>query len=171
MNIRGLFNQSTTCSCAKYLPLELSRDQVEKRIKESQVIQKSLDLQCESPNGHSLFQCKFCKQAWQLSSAWNWGGKTYVFKVPNIEISEWLDNPYVSPADMLIYSALVDEYLAKNNLIASDKSCKIENCREKALMKNVLCKYHFIESLQKVGLLPKPPVGRIFAPYSFTVSQ
>jgi hypothetical protein len=160
-----ILGQSTSCACAKYPPLELSRDQIDKRIKATKNILRHLDLRGESPKGHSLFQCKSCKQFWQLSNAWNWGGKNYLFKVPDIETSDWIDNPYISPADMTIYSASMEEYFRKNKFKESDNACKIENCNKKSLSNNVLCKEHFIESLQKIGLLPQPLQGRMFAPY------
>lgn len=105
------------------------------------------------------------QQLWQLSNAWNWGGKNYLFKVPYIETKDWTDNPYMSPADMIIYSVSMEEYFKRNKFTESGKACKIENCNKKSLSNNVLCKEHFIESLQKVGLLPQPPQGRMFAPY------
>lgn len=160
-----ILGQSTSCSCAKYHPLELSRDQIDKRIKETENVLRYLNLQGESPKGHSLFQCKSCKQLWQQSNAWNWGGKNYLFKVPDIEIKDWTDNPYISPADMIIYSASMEEYFRRNKFNESGKVCKIETCNKKSLSNHVLCKEHFIESLQKVGLLPQPPQGRMFAPY------
>ena len=84
------------------------------------------------------------------------GSKNYLFKVPDIETNDWIDNPYISPADMTIYSASMAEYFRKNKFTESDNACKIENCNKKSLSSNVLCKEHFIESLQKAGLLPHP---------------
>lgn len=43
-----ILGQSTSCSCAKYHPLELSRDQIDKRIKETENILRYLNLQGES---------------------------------------------------------------------------------------------------------------------------
>jgi hypothetical protein len=166
MNIFKFFNKSDSCSCEKYLPLELSRDEIDKRIKESNKIKKHLDLKSKSSNGSLLFECRICKEYWQLNSAWNWDGKDYLFKVPCINLKEWMENPYMSPADMMIYSASIETYFEKNKLIDSDKLCKIENCNKKAILKDVLCKEHFIKNLQKFGLLPDPPSGRLFEPYS-----
>lgn len=170
MNTRTDYSgQLTSCICAKYQLLELSREQIAERIKKTRSIQRRLDLKCKSTKGHHLFQCRFCMQLWQLSSAWNWGGQDYLFKVPDIEIPEWIESPYMSPADMMIYSASMKIYFEKNRLTDSNNLCKIENCVQNALLNNVLCKVHFIESLQKFGLLPQPPAGRLFDPYTLSI--
>lgn len=155
------------CTCKEYSDLELSRDVISKRIKESKKIKKHLEIKSKSDKGHHLYQCKFCKQLWQLSSAWNWGGKDYFFKIPKTEIEKWNENPFVSPADMTIFSASMNLYFERHKLIESENICRRENCEQKAILKDVLCKKHFIESLQKIGNLPKYPEGKIFEPYTF----
>ncbi|MFI0431219.1 hypothetical protein [Mariniflexile sp. HMF6888] len=85
--------------------------------------------------------------------------------MPKTDIDEWIKNPFMSPADMTIFSALIHSYFERHTLIESENICKRENCEEKAILKDVLCKTHFIESLQKIGTLPKNPDGRIFEPY------
>jgi len=167
MKIGGLFAKSNSCTCEKYTALELNRVQISKRIKDSKKIINHLEKKGESPEGHHLYQCKFCVQFWQLSGAWNWGGKDYLFKIPDTKISEWIYNPYMSPAEMIIYSASLKTYFDSNTLEESAKNCRREACSEKALVNDVLCKTHFIESLQQFGQLPKFPSGKLFEPYNF----
>tara|TARA_R110002049_G_scaffold80951_5_gene205866 strand:+ start:923 stop:1417 length:495 start_codon:yes stop_codon:yes gene_type:complete len=156
-----------SCTCKEYSDLELSRDVISKRIKESKKIKKHLEIKSKSDKGHHLYQCEFCNQLWQLSSAWNWGGKDYLFKIPKINIEKWNENPFVSPADMTIFTASMNLYFERHKLIESENICRRENCERKAILKDVLCKKHFIENLQKIGNLPKYPEGKIFEPYTF----
>lgn len=154
-----------SCNCDKFSDLELSRNFISKRIKQSNKIEKTLDFLSKSEKGHHLYKCNFCNQLWQLSIAWNWDGKDYLFKIPQTEINKWNETPFVSPADMIIYSAIMDSYFEKHKLVESENICKRDSCKNKAILEDVLCKYHFIESLQKIGTLPKFPEGKIFKPY------
>ncbi len=153
------------CNCEKYRQLELSRDQISKRIKDSREILKTLDLKAEVNNGTTLYQCTACGQLWQKSMAWNWGGQDYLFKIPETSTSEWLNEQFMSPAEMLIYSAQMTDYFKKNQFIDSKTRCRKEGCDGMAVEQNVLCRNHFVESLQQVGLLPKKPTGKLFEPY------
>jgi hypothetical protein len=155
------------CNCKNYTTLELYRDQISKRIKESRGIIKTLDLKAEVDNGVTvLFQCPVCGQFWQKSMAWNWGGKDYLFQIPQTNITEWLTEQFMSPSDMLIYSAQMTDYFSKNKFIDSTRRCKNNDCAGMAIEGSPLCKKHFVDNLQEVGLLPKKPSGKIFEPYS-----
>ncbi len=162
-----MIRRQVKCNCETYQPIELTREQITKRIKNNKKILKTLDKLANSENGNILYQCSICGQLWQESGAWNWGGKTYFFQVPKIEIEDWKNEQFMSPADMLIYSALMSDYFERNKLIESEDNCRRENCDNKSIVGNVLCKMHFIENLQKIGNLPQKPSGRIFEPYSF----
>gem|GEM_PF-6558575 len=98
--------------------------------------------------------------------AWNWGGKEYLFQIPDITPGDWLNEQFMSPAEMLTFSALTGDYFKVNKFVESKRRCQKEECHRMALENNVLCRNHFIESLQRVGLLPKEPKGKIFEPYS-----
>ncbi|TMM55969.1 hypothetical protein FEE95_15105 [Maribacter algarum] len=160
---------SKSCTCKKYSALKLTRDEISIRIKDSRKIKKHLIIKSKSDKGHHLYVCEICQQLWQLSSAWNWGGKDYLFKIPEIEIEDWNLEPFISPADLVIFSASMESYFEKNKLVDSENDCKREECDKKAILKDVLCKTHFIESLQRFGLLPKSPDGKIFEPYTYNV--
>lgn len=84
----------------------------------------------------------FCGQFWQKSIAWNWGGKHYLFKIPETTTDDWLKEQFMSPAEMLIYSSLMAEYLKMNKFIESKTRCQNEECDRVAIEKNVLCKHH-----------------------------
>ena len=165
LNFEFSFKGSNTCSCDKYLPIELTRDEISKRIKDSKGIKKALELKSDTLNGQQLYQCSHCQQFWQSNWAWNWGNKEYLFKVPAIKTEDWKVEPYMAPDQMLLYTALMSEYFEKNTLIESEKECKDDNCYKNALTTSPLCQEHFIQNLQEFNLLPKKPVGRLFEPY------
>jgi hypothetical protein len=73
---------------------------------------------------------------WQCSRAWNWGNEKYIFKVPDVELADWLELRFMSPDEWLIYIAL-EEYYHNNPPLPELLS----------------------------GLLGPKPVGRIFPPY------
>lgn len=160
-------NRSGTCSCDKYHPIELTRDEISKRVKESRGIKKWLELKAETSQGQQLFQCQNCNQFWQKNLAWNWGNKEYLIKVPAIEIADWQNEPYMQPDQMLIYSALMSEYFEKNILADSENECRKEGCNNSALTTSALCRDHFIQNLQEFNMLPPKPMGRVFEPYHF----
>ena len=154
-----------TCKCPTYSDLEFDRKSIDKRIAATKDIKRPLQLIAKSPSGNALFKCEGCQQLWQSSYAWNWGDKEYLFKVPNIVIADWMEECFAQPDQLLIHSGMMHDYNAKNTFVVSDIRCKKEDCVNNALVNNVLCKEHFIQSLQQFGMLPKPPKGRMFSPY------
>lgn len=154
------------CNCENYAPLELLREQIAARIKQNKVIGRTLECLVESTGANALYRCRVCGQYWQQSLAWNWGGRSFFFKIPAIEIQDWKEVPFMSPADMMIHAASMQEYFAKNAFVESEEICRVENCENKCIAGKLVCKRHFVQDLQKVGLLPKPPSGRIFEPYT-----
>src|SRR5687768_12218541 len=102
--------KSDNCNCINYRALVLSRDHISKRIKESREILKTMESQAETSDGIVLYKCRSCGQFWQKNVAWNWGGKQYLFQIPETTTCEWLNEQYMSPAEMLIYSALTSDY-------------------------------------------------------------
>lgn len=162
-----LIGNAHDCCCKNYGPLELTREQITNRIKENNKIASALEKISTSEKGDNLYKCKVCGQFWQKSLAWNWGGKSYLFKVPAISIEDWQTEPYMSPADMLIYTAGMSDYFAKNKFTESNDKCRVENCTNQSVTNDVVCLTHLIENLQKFGNLPKKPSGKIFEPYNF----
>ncbi|AYB34730.1 hypothetical protein [Chryseolinea soli] len=153
------------CECSAYSDLELIRESIDKRIATTKKLKKQLQWVAESPAGDSLYKCDGCQQLWQSSHAWNWGNKEYLFKVPTIAVADWMEEFFARPDQMLLYSGMMHDYFEKNKFVVSDTPCRKEGCGHNALVNNVLCKEHFIQSLQQFGMLPKFPEGRMFSPY------
>lgn len=157
-----------SCDCEKYPNLELYREAIDKRIKETKKIKKNLELIAGNPKFHPLlWRCNACNQFWQSSGAWNWGAKEYIYKVPQIEIEKWKEKPYVKPDELLIYSAMLQQFEENNTFVERNVKCKNENCISNAIQYSVFCKIHHIESLQKAKALPNFPSGKMFEPYHF----
>lgn len=114
---------------------------------------------------HSLLRCPACDQHWQISRAWNWGNDQYLFKVPSIGPDDWLAEPYVQPDELLIYSALMQDYMEKSNFVERETECRADGCTNRAVRYSVFCVKDHIASLQKAGALPAFPQGRWFEPY------
>ena len=107
------------------------REKISERIKHTPRLKRSLETVVEHSLGeHKLLKCQVCGQHWQLSRAWNWGNYKYVFKVPNIEADEWSSEPYVQPDELLIYSAVMQDYLNKNIFVETDRECRSDDCDE-----------------------------------------
>lgn len=154
------------CTCAQHLPLELSRSSIKKRIKASKAILKPLVLLAQTePLQLKLLRCPHCAQHWQTGREWNFGNDEYVFQVPAIGVEEWLQEAYSQPASWLIYSAMMQDYYAKNPFEQSDNPCRVTECSNRALKLSGVCEQHHIAQLQRFGMLPKRPEGRLFAPY------
>ncbi len=154
------------CSCAEYEDLEFLRKVISKRIRESRALRKQFEL-IATHNGkeHKLYRCEACGQLWQGSRAWNWGNDEYLFKVPEIEIEEWLSEVFVQPDEMLIFTAVVGEFWNNNAFVEKESNCTTNGCTRKAITGSVKCLSHHLQSLQKVGAMPACPVGRWFGPY------
>jgi hypothetical protein len=155
-----------TCDCTQFQPIELDRESINRRIKQSPAIRKRLT----KIAGHTelrlyLFRCPDCGQHWQSGHEWNFADQEYLFQVPPIDVSDWESEPYQQPAGMMIYSAVMRDYCARTTFEPSDIMCRAEGCPEHATRFSVFCRHHHIESLQKIGKLPKSPVGRLFPPY------
>jgi hypothetical protein len=155
-----------SCDCTKFGHLELYREEITERIKQSIFLKRSLEIIAKREDDASkLLKCPACEQFWQSSWAWNWGDKEYLFKVPEIEIVSWVAEPYVQPDELLIYSASMANYLKKSKFVERDMKCLSDGCSDPAVLYSVFCKKHHIASLQNAGALPKMPTGRWFAPY------
>ena len=70
--------------------------------------------------------CESCNQIWQASRAWNWGNDLYFFKVPNTTVENWLKQPFVQPDELLIYTAVITEFL-NQQFVLGDKPCAAKN--------------------------------------------
>jgi hypothetical protein len=154
-----------SCECKAYEDLEFRRAAITERVKHSKRLKKELEVIAKHPAGeHKLLKCQACGQYWQSSRAWNWENDEYLFKVPEIAVDEWLKEPFIQPDELLIYDAVMRDYLEKAPA-KSSRPCHVEGCDRNALKVSTFCLWHHIESLQKSGGLPKEPIGRWFPPY------
>ena len=127
-----------TDSLKNFPHIEFTREAISKRARQTKKIIASLKLIAEHPdNEHKLYFDEKRNVYWQYASAWNWGAKPYCFLVPEISIEDWNQERYVDPDEMLIYGALMQQYLA----VPSNK--KIPNLAQ------------HIKSLQRIGTLPE----------------
>ena len=155
------------CECASYGHLEQNRKSINRRIRDTRSIKQRLSMVAQHPDGeHILLRCGVCGQLWQSSRAWNWGNKEYVFRVPDISEADWLAEPFVSPDELLIYMASMDDFLERNDFRESTTVCRVEGCQNNAVQGLVTCLEHHIASLQRVHALPARPGGRRFPPYT-----
>lgn len=160
-----------SCDCAQYQPIELDRQSITRRIKQSPSIRKRLTQIAEySDLRLYLFRCPDCGQIWQSGHEWNFADREYLFHVPPIDVEEWQREPYHQPAAMMIYSAVMQNFFARGKFETCDSTCRANGCTQRALQLSVFCRDHQIESLQRQGRLPKKPVGRLFPPY-YVASQ
>lgn len=155
------------CDCKKYQDLELYREAINKRIKQTSKIKKNLEKIASQQNDYlELWRCSVCSQLWQEGTAWNWGAKKYIYKVPEISVKNWVEEPFVKPDELLIYSAVLEQFESRQTFIEKNEQCRNENCDKNAIQYTVFCKKHHIESLQKGRGLPDFPKGRMFVPYN-----
>jgi hypothetical protein len=162
------------CNCSKYQPIELSRKSVNKRIRQTKEIMLQLDVLAEDKGEDSylkLLRCRVCAQFWQNGREWNFAYKEYLFQVPETEVADWLEEPYVQPAALMLYSAMMHNYFEQNKFEEGSSKCRKESCESKAIKSGAFCLQHHIESLQDVRLLPKLPLGKIFPPYSLKQNE
>ncbi len=154
------------CDCAQYQPIELDRQSITRRIKQSPAIRKQLTQIAELAELRLyLLRCAECGQLWQSGHEWNFADQEYLFHVPPIEVADWLSDPYQQPAAMMIYSAAMRDFFAGATLEPGGSACRVEDCKQRAVRFSVFCRDHHIESLQRSKRLPKKPVGRMFPPY------
>lgn len=135
-------------SLKKYPHIEFTREAVSKRAKETKEILSALVLVAEHPDSeHRLYRDNKTNEYWQYSSAWNWGAKPYCFLVPEIDNEEWKKERFVDPDEMMIFIAGMQQFLS----VPTNR--QINNLKD------------HVESLQRIGNIPKNPEGRWFGPY------
>lgn len=136
------------CDCIDYPPIELDRQSILRRIKQSQQIGKRLTQIADHPELRLfLFRCPECGQLWQSGHEWNFADREYLFHIPSIEVADWLREPYQQPAAMMIYSAVMRDYCSRATFETGDSPCRHDGCTERAVSLSVFCRNHHIESL------------------------
>lgn len=148
------------CDCDKYKHLELHRKSITKRIKKTQNLKEYLEIiESKREANNSLYRCPTCGKLWQSSIAWNWQGKEYLFEIPEVGVNEWMNEQFVQPDELIIYSYHFQRYSKGQNFTPRDIECKKAECCEKAIQYSVFCLWHQFESLNKF------PNGKLFEPY------
>jgi hypothetical protein len=156
----------TSCGCASYEDLPLDRKAISKRAGQYKEMASHLDvLLAHSDGEHVLLRCPMCGQHWQKGSAWNWGAREYIFKVPEIEPKEWSALPFVDPDEVLVFAASIDRFLSQQEFVATDQHCRQQDCVRNAVKGLAFCLHHHVEQLQNLWLLPKTPIGRWWGAY------
>jgi hypothetical protein len=154
------------CDCSTIMPVELDRESINRRIKESSAIRKNLTQVAENAGLRLyLFKCPECGQFWQSGHEWNFADREYLFQVPAVEVADWQNEPYRQPAAMMIWSAVMRDFFSRSKFEDSEAPCRTHGCTAKAVRLSVFCRDHHIKSLQQQGVLPKNPIGRLFPPY------
>jgi len=164
--MENLICKMPECKCESFDHLELTRKVINRRARASKSIKTCLQQIAQHPDGeHILLQCPACGQHWQRSLAWNWGNKEYLFRVPSLDATEWVREPFVQPDELLIFDAVMRRFIEKLSSESSENPCKRDGCGKRAAKFSVFCRTHHIEELQKIHQLPQSPLGRWFAPY------
>jgi hypothetical protein len=155
-----------SCRCDTTRPLELTREAISQRAKQTRELKRVLAVLTDHPDReHQLRRCETCGQLWQRANAWNWGAKEYFFIVPPVETQAWLDLPFVDPDELLIWVSTIDGFVRKGDFRPGPRQCAEAACHHSAIQYSVLCIAHHIASLQAVHILPPTPRGRFYAPY------
>ncbi len=154
------------CLCVQFNDLEFLRAAITKRIKDSRELKKSLTVISKHMDGeHKLYHCAACGQLWQGSRAWNWGNDEYLFRVPPVEPTDWESEVYVQPDELLIFTAVMHNFLMRGAFKDTASICRTEGCSRNAVSGSVNCLSHHLGNLQKLGTMPPYPIGRWFGPY------
>ena len=154
------------CSCRDYPDIRLSRAEVLGRAKAFKALASRLTLVAANPDReHRLFTCSPCGAFWQGARALHVGTKPYLFRVPSVCPSSWLETRFVDPDEILVFVAGLDRYLERNQFALAQVACAHTPCAALAIRHSVHCLLHHIEALQASHLLPQLPVGRWFGPY------
>src|SRR5262252_1150503 len=144
-----------SCDCVNFPAIELDRQSINRRIKESPGLRKRLQIVAENKElSLHLFVCPECGQSWQSGHEWNFANQEYLFKVPLTSIEDWNELPYQQPAAMMIFSVSVQTFLDNVKPEPSQDLCRSKDCPEKAIKGSVLCTRHHVESLQNIGAFP-----------------
>jgi len=159
-------NMGKGCSCASYKDLELLRDDITTRIKQTKKLRPSLQ-RIDGAEGKrdALYKCESCGQLWQDSIAWGWDTEDdarYLFRVPTVSVGEWIRLPFVRPHELLAFAAAVER--VTEGMTEKDEPCQTIGCTRRAVTHSVFCLRHHIESLQKIRSVQLLS-GRWFPPY------
>ena len=157
-----------TCRCSEFGPLELKRGSIHNRACQSKAIKASLKIVARDGEGYaSLWKCGVCGQAWQSGFVSGWHGREYFFATPPIEPADWKREPYAAPAALCGFTARIQSFVDTNSGQEVGPPCGARECLRRATRLSKFCLPHHIEMLQRAGLLPAMPQGRLLAPYEW----
>ena len=155
------------CRCSEFVDLELEREQIKQRSRQSKTLLAELSLVVTHEDvEHVLYRCDSCGCLWQRALAWNWANIEYLFKIPAITSDEWLVLPFVDPDSVLIWVAMMERFLTQGTFEPSGNPCRRDGCERPGIRLSVNCLVHHIESVQRLGNLPATPDGRWLPCYS-----
>jgi hypothetical protein len=156
----------TGCSCASYQDLELLRDDIGARIRQTKKLKKGLQrIDRVEGKRDALYECKSCGRLWQESIAWGWDiddYDRYLFQVPTISVDEWTQLPFVRPHELLVFVAAIERIT--EGMSERDAPCQAVGCTRRAVTQSVFCLRHHVDSLQEIRSVQRLS-GRWFPPY------
>ncbi|MDD4890433.1 MAG: hypothetical protein PHU85_10930 [Phycisphaerae bacterium] len=156
----------SSCDCQEYPDLTLERTAISGRARKTKHLKGHLVQIADGPDeGDGLFRCPICQQLWQRNFAWNWGNKEYLFRVPETSLEDWIKEPFVAPDAVLIYVAVIDDFISKQKFALAGENCRRQPCGHLRISSSAFCLRHHIESLQRNRMLPQTPPGRWWGPY------
>jgi len=142
------------CRCDSYEDI-LDYGILKKRFKETKSLLKNLEIISEHPGKeHFLYICNNCEHYWQRSLSWMDGNKQYFFKVPKIDIREWMSKPFVQPDELFTSTGMIRQYLDRATLEEQSTLCRHAECSHHTMRLSVFCIIHHMES---IGIKSMPP--------------
>ncbi|MGC4104067.1 hypothetical protein [Ferruginibacter sp.] len=142
------------CNCNIYGDI-LEYTQLKDRFKDTKKILSDLKLLAQHPEKeHQLYQCVNCGQYWQKSMSWMDGNKQYVFKVREIEVTEWKEQPFVQPDDLFARTGIVNQYLKRATFEEQETLCRHPSCPHHAIQLSIFCIVHHMESIKIATTIP-----------------
>lgn len=149
------------CACSSYEDLN-GLPAVRNRGHNTGKIIKSLEFIVKhDDNEHQLYKCSHCEQHWQ--SCWWQGNKPYIYKVPDIGVTDWLEKPFINLCTIFGRIEKIQEYLKGPKFEEQTALCRFPGCEEHSIRLSVLCLFHHMEN---IGIkITMPDDYRWFGPY------
>jgi hypothetical protein len=137
----------SSCRCKNFEDID-GPAALNKRMRETKRILGDLKFIGEhSGKEHRLYQCTACGQMWQRSLSWMEGNKPYAFKVPSIDIGQWLQKPFVQPDELFSRIGHVQLYLDRATFEEQAATCKFPDCGERSIKFSVFCAFHHMQNI------------------------
>jgi hypothetical protein len=158
----------TECRCGEFGPLELRSKSINKRARETKALKAGFELLARDAEGYAaLWKCSACGQLWQSGRTHVWHGQEYFFQVPPTSVEDWQREPFADVATLQQFVSRVQKFVDQNRGDETERLCGALGCSRHAIRFSKFCLAHHIKAMQKMGSLPSPPGGRLFAPYEW----